>query len=127
MGRPRLTVLKPRLTTLYTNRVPVMQAGGWRTSNMTTAERGYGYRWQKARERHLRAHPLCARCEAENPPRITAATIVDHRIPHRGDMVLFWDETNWDSLCASHHSSDKQREENGKPARRRIGANGWPD
>jgi 5-methylcytosine-specific restriction protein A len=39
------------------------------------------------------------------------ATVVDHTTPHRGDMTLFWDERNWQGLCATHHSKDKQREE----------------
>jgi hypothetical protein len=25
--------------------------------------------------------------------------------------VLFWDESNWQPLCAAHHDSTKQREE----------------
>jgi len=35
----------------------------------------------------------------------------DHRIPHRGDPVLFWDEDNLQTLCKSCHSSAKQKEE----------------
>lgn len=125
MGRPRLTTLKPRIARLDTNRIPTLQAGGWRTSNMTTAERGYGARWQRARKLFLQKHPLCVMCEAEG--RVTAATVVDHMDPHRGDEAVFWDESRWQSLCASHHSSDKQRQErSGKPARR-IGADGWPE
>jgi 5-methylcytosine-specific restriction enzyme A len=124
MGRPRLTMLKPRLSRLETNRIPTMQPGGWRTSTMTTAERGYGAKWQRARALHLMTHPLCAMCEAEG--RVTAATIVDHKTPHRGNQALFWNEDNWQSLCATHHSSDKQREENGGTAARRIGSDGWP-
>jgi 5-methylcytosine-specific restriction enzyme A len=41
----------------------------------------------------------------------TAATVVDHRIPHRGDRELFWDRSGWQSLCARCHDSHKQREE----------------
>jgi 5-methylcytosine-specific restriction endonuclease McrA len=48
-------------------------------------------------------------CEAED--RVGAATVVDHIKPHRGDMVLFWDEANWQPLCANHHSSDKAKAE----------------
>lgn len=125
MGRPRLTMLKPRLARLETNRIPTMQPGGWRTSNMTTAERGYGAKWQRARDNYLRLHPLCVMCDAEN--RVTAASIVDHRIPHRGDMALFWDESNWQSLCTTHHSSDKQRQENGGTRSQAVtGSDGWP-
>lgn len=63
----------------------------------TAAERGYDARWRKAREQHLRAHPLCAECKRHG--RITPARVVDHIVPHRGDQVLFWDESNWQSLC----------------------------
>ncbi|WP_295219971.1 HNH endonuclease signature motif containing protein, partial [Ruminococcus sp.] len=33
----------------------------------------------------------------------TAATVVDHIIPHRGDPHLMWDESNWQALCKSCH------------------------
>lgn len=107
----KLQTLRPRLATLVTQRIPTMTDApdGWRTKGMTSSQRGYGYQWQKVRERHLEAHPLCVMCEAEG--KVTAATVVDHRTPHRGDQTIFWDEKNWQSLCASHHSSDKQREE----------------
>ena len=36
--------------------------------------------------------------------------------------MLFWDESNWESLCVTHHSSDKQRQENGGTAKPRLGA-----
>lgn len=73
----------------------------------TTAERGYGSRWQTARASYLRSHPLCRMCDDEG--RVTAATIVDHITPHRGDQSKFWDTDNWQPLCAKHHSSHKQR------------------
>ncbi len=106
---PALRTLKNSLPVLDTRRVPTMQAGSWRTSDQTAAQRGYGYKWQKAREGFLRSHPLCVMCQSED--RVTAATVVDHKIPHRGDQALFWDRGNWQSLCATHHSRDKQREE----------------
>lgn len=109
MVTQRLQTLKNSLPMLDTRRIPTMQAGGWRTSDQTAAQRGYGYKWQKAREGFLRSHPLCVMCQAED--RVTAATVVDHKTPHRGDQALFWDRANWQSLCATHHSRDKQREE----------------
>lgn len=75
---------------------------------MTSAERGYGYAWQKARAGHLRSHPLCVMCD-EIDGKYTAATVVDHKAAHRGDQALFWDTDNWQSLCAHHHSAHKQR------------------
>lgn len=70
-------------------------------------ERGYDSRWDKARRTFLSRHPLCVMCEREG--RVTAATVVDHIIPHRGDQKLFWDTGNWQSLCKPHHDRDKQR------------------
>ncbi len=76
---------------------------------MSSNARGYGYRWQKARERFLRAHPLCCYCERNGF--VTAASIVDHKIPHRGNQELFWDEGNWQALCKACHDGAKAQEE----------------
>lgn len=78
----------------------------------TTDQRGYSRKWKVAREAYLNEHPLCLECLKEK--RVTAATVVDHIIPHKGDMKLFWDRNNWQPLCASHHNSDKQRFEKSK-------------
>jgi 5-methylcytosine-specific restriction protein A len=67
----------------------------------SAGDRGYGWRWQKARDSYLREHPLCVLCLSEG--RTTAASVVDHRIPHRGSYELFWDPDNWQSLCKPHH------------------------
>lgn len=67
-------------------------------------QRGYDSRWQKARAGYLLAHPYCIMCGAP-------ASHVDHITPHKGDDRLFWDQSNWQSLCAHHHNSTKQREE----------------
>ena len=75
----------------------------------TAAERGYGARWQKARLGFLRHHPLCAECERRGL--VTAATVVDHNEPHRGDMARFWDPTNWQSLCTPCHNVKTARED----------------
>ncbi len=87
----------------------VADANSWR-SGKTSTQRGYGYKWQKAREGFLAKHPLCVYCQRDES-RVTAATVVDHRIPHRGDMALFWDSNNWMSLCAHCHNTTKKREE----------------
>lgn len=105
----KLQTLKSDLPLLDTKRVSTIQAGSWRTSDQTSAQRGYGYKWQQARALFLKANPLCIRCQAEG--RVEAATVVDHITPHRGDQSLFWRRSNWQPLCATHHSRDKQREE----------------
>lgn len=79
-------------------------------------------RWKAKRERQLSAHPLCKMCLEAGIA--TAATIADHRIPHKGDYDLFWDG-ELDSLCKRHHDSDKAIIEGGK-AVVRIGEDGWP-
>ena len=69
----------------------------------TAAERGYDHSWRSARRLYLASHPLCTHClDREN--RTTAATVIDHVIPHRGDKRLFWDRSNWQPLCDRHHN-----------------------
>ncbi len=102
----RLSTIKPRVQMAGSRPMAQADANSWR-SGKTTAERGYGGRWQKARERFLAKHPLCAYCEREG--KVTAASVVDHVVPHRGDQALFWQKENWQSLCATCHSSTKQQ------------------
>ena len=78
----------------------------------SASSRGYGRRWQKASKAFLRAHPLCAECLRQTPPRYTKATVVDHIIPHRGDQKLFWDQDNWQALCKKHHDQKTRRYDN---------------
>lgn len=87
----------------------VATAASWRASKGTANQRGYNYAWQKARLVHLAAHPLCLYCERAG--KVAAATVVDHKVPHRGDKALFWDRSNWQSLCKSCHDEVKQAEE----------------
>lgn len=64
--------------------------------------RGYNAEWRRARKTYLQLHPLCAECLKEG--RLTPATVIDHIMPHRGDQRLFWDEQNWQPLCAACHN-----------------------
>jgi len=75
----------------------------WDKQRPNATDRGYNYRWQEARRVYLAQHPLCVHCQAEGI--IKAANEVDHIIPHKGDPQLFWDVSNWQPLCKSHHSS----------------------
>ena len=77
----------------------------------TAHQRGYTGAWAKARKRYLAANPICVECDKEG--RLTPATEVDHIEPHKGDYDKFWDESNWQSLCKSHHSSKTAREDGG--------------
>jgi 5-methylcytosine-specific restriction protein A len=71
--------------------------------------------WTEARRDYLQQHPLCIECL----PRPVPATHVDHVVPHRGDMRLFWDHRNWQALCASHHSQKTAREVHARKEPRR--------
>lgn len=73
----------------------------------SSAARGYGAAWQRARARFLRANPFCVECRKEG--RIEVATVVDHIVPHRGDPERFWDEANWQPLCKPHHDRKTAR------------------
>jgi 5-methylcytosine-specific restriction protein A len=68
----------------------------------------YTYQWHKRSRLFLNSHPLCVICDISG--RVTAATCVDHIQPHQGDMTLFWDESNWQALCDSCHSSKTAKE-----------------
>lgn len=61
----------------------------------------YGWQWQKIRARYLKENPLCVICYTKKI--ITPATVVDHIDPHKGDVIKFWDEDNYQSLCKSCH------------------------
>lgn len=77
----------------------------------TAHQRGYTGRWRKSREGFLNKHPLCAECERNGL--ITAATVVDHIVPHKGDDTLFWDRENWQPLCKTCHDRKTATEDGG--------------
>ena len=104
-GKFKLRMAKPRIAE-GPPRVPL--AGSWRDGRKT-AERGYGGAWQSARVAYLREHPLCVYCLRDG--HVTPATVVDHKVPHRGDRELFWNQDNWQSLCKLCHDGLKKREE----------------
>lgn len=78
----------------------------------TASQRGYGSRWQTARETYLDSHPLCKRCGDAGI--VEEATVVDHIIPHKGNQALFWDvEGNWQPLCARCHGIKSATQDGG--------------
>lgn len=64
-------------------------------------------RWIARRRDQLARHPLCAFCLAHDG-RVTAATVADHVVPHRGSAQSFF-EGELQSLCAPCHSARKQQ------------------
>jgi len=77
----------------------------------SAAKRGYGRRWRATSKGFLRAHPFCqcADCD-EGRKALTPATVVDHVIPHRGNMAVFWDPLNWQAMAKRCHDRKRWRE-----------------
>lgn len=97
-----------------------------RNQRSAEAEKWRGWyalaRWRRRRIAQLAAEPLCRFCRQRG--RVTAATVADHVIPHKGDPDLFW-HGELQSLCADHHDRDKQQQERIGYSTA-IGADGWP-
>ena len=75
------------------------------------AEWNYLYqkqRWRKASKLFRTNNPLCRYCERAG--RVKAAAVVDHIEPHKGNLDLFWNEENWQSLCAKCHNEKSSKE-----------------
>lgn len=94
------------------------QAKAWHRKYCTSG-------WTAARNAYLQRHPLCVECQSRG--RLVAATVVDHIIPHRGDTKLFWDQGNWQTLCASCHSRKTAREDGGFGNQTRASSVTGPD
>ena len=62
--------------------------------------------WDKIRRVFLMINPTCSHCGGR-------ASVVDHRTPHRGDMRLFWDPTNWQPMCVPCHGRKTVRRDGG--------------
>lgn len=75
-------------------------------------QRGYNGAWKKERKLFLRAFPICV-CGGQAPGCNGEATVVDHNIPHRGDMQLFWDRANWQPMSKSCHDTKTAKEDGG--------------
>lgn len=98
------------------------------TRKLYSTARWIDLRWAVLVDAHFR----CVRCGRSHPDltptcdalalhglldqidrRPAPGFVADHRIPHRGDLNLFWDRDNLQCLCGPCHSGAKQREEQG--------------
>lgn len=66
-------------------------------------------RWRATRRGWLANHPLCAQCDRNGVTR--PGDQMDHIVPHNGDLSLFWDSDNWQTLCAECHGAKTRRGE----------------
>ena len=67
-------------------------------------------RWRNLRKNFLDLNPLCVYCKQAG--KIKPADVVDHIVPHKGNLKLFWDESNLQALCKTCHDSAKALKEN---------------
>jgi 5-methylcytosine-specific restriction enzyme A len=91
-------------------RCPACTTRHWRQDAQergTPAQRGIDGPWRKLRQAHLAAYPFCVACAAEGKQ--TVATILHHKIPHRGNERLRLDPTNVEGLCRHHHHLTHQK------------------
>ena len=78
----------------------------------------HGLRWRVL----LRDAFTCQMCGIVSRHPRASDMVADHKIPHRGDATLFWDENNLQCLCDSCHGSAKQQQERGT---RMMRSDGW--
>ncbi len=78
--------------------------------------------WRQLKKAQLQRQPLC---EMEHGARVEPATVVNHRIPHKGDRALFFDPANLQSLCKPHHDGPIQRTER-RGVSTQVDARGYP-
>lgn len=116
MAKSRVTMQPTRAKEVSTQAVQMLNPDAWREGK-NSYQQGYTGKWRKARMAYLAKYPLCVRCQAQG--RVTAANELDHIQPHRGDMKLFWDSSNWQPLCKPCHSRKTALEDGGIGAARR--------
>lgn len=93
MSKPRLRLLRPRVTNLVEPRLATLPR--------QRTQRLRGRRAVERRKAWLADHPACERCEAMTPRRFSVAEEVDHVVPlYAGGAD---DETNFSSLCKDCH------------------------
>jgi 5-methylcytosine-specific restriction endonuclease McrA len=63
--------------------------------------------WKRLRHKQLFKEPLCRFCSTDDHP--VAADVADHIKPHKGQLDLFLDGENLQSLCKHCHDSAKAR------------------
>jgi 5-methylcytosine-specific restriction endonuclease McrA len=83
-----------------------------------------GPQWEALRQAtFVRDGRLCQLCYRRG--RLTPATVVHHREPHKGDPVKFYDPDNVEACCSPCHDGPVQSEERIGYSTE-IGTDGWP-
>lgn len=77
-------------------------------------------RWKTSAKKFIYHNPICTYCGR-------MATVVNHKVPHRGNEALFWDKANWESVCKPCHDSTVKKLENGKEDGKDFVSNNYCD
>ena len=64
-------------------------------------ERGYTNEWVKVSAIYIAQNPECVDCGLID---IRSRMVVDHIVPHRGNMTVFWNVSNWATRCQRCHN-----------------------
>ena len=104
-GRPCKVRLCPNVTTNRSGYCDMHKhlAPSMRSDNPYVSM--YNSKWKQASRQYLKSHIVCSKC-------MSRATVVDHIIPHHGDVSLFWSHDNWQALCSKCHNTKTSGERN---------------
>ena len=103
----------------------LIESGGYCEKHKQTAARRYNQYvrdpkiqamydstwWRRERRIFLNAHPLCECPDCVVNDLTTPATMVDHKIPHNGDVKLFRDKSNWQAMSLPCHNIKTKKEQ----------------
>jgi 5-methylcytosine-specific restriction protein A len=73
--------------------------------NADTRRWYYTKAWSTLRAITLSAEPICVECKTR------PSTVVDHKVPHRGDSTRFYDRANLQGMCVTCHGQKTRRGE----------------
>lgn len=108
--RPKVSTLSPRVKQSFYTPGNETERSRYRDETQRWRKWYKTARWQKLRMTILvRDLFTCQMCKRMEPT--TSQLVADHKTPHRGREVLFWDERNLQCVCAACHNRIKQREE----------------
>src|SRR5687767_3802172 len=77
-------------------------------------------RWQRLRMRVFLRDRFTCQCGCKRIEGNTALLVADHKKPHRGSELLFWDEANVQTMFKPCHDSEKQKQEQSSLAQRGV-------
>lgn len=87
------------------------RCGPKKDQRQSSSKRGYTSQWDDAKDHYLQENPLCVCCLAQGRvegKRGRTGLRVDHIVPQRIAPELFWEPSNWQTLCLTCDLTHKQ-------------------